>query len=91
MPKVVNRGRDYAAMLDKHGFEGGTRKFVYKLAEDNEMLRQELSDAIQALGALIALTRNLTQGTAAIQQSVEKIEQKFHPNNEANPEQSWEQ
>lgn len=91
MAKFVNRARDVAMLLDKHGFELGTRKAMLKLAEDNEMLRQEVHDLTQALGGLLSLTKNMGFAVAAHQKAMEQIEKKFHPNNEANPDQSWEQ
>lgn len=88
MPSFVNRGRDVALLIEKEG-ELGMRKAIYKLAEDNEMLRQELADLVQAVGAVIKLTRSLTGATAAVQLSMEKFERKHHPDNEANPDQKW--
>lgn len=84
----INRGRDVHMLIQQEG-ERGLRKAVIKLAEDNTHMHMELKELRELLARLLDLVGTL-QGVAMVQHDAMKaIEQKFRPNNEANPDQSW--
>lgn len=84
----INRGRDVHALIEKEG-ERGLRKAVIKLAEDNTHMHMEMKQIRELLGRLLDLVGTL-QGVAIQQHdALTALDKQFRPNNEANPDQSW--
>lgn len=84
----VERGRDVLRLMEKEG-ELGVRKAIVKLAEDNTMMHAEMQELrlvvkniIEQLAAQIGVMREY-------QTQMEKMNKKYRPDNEANPDQSW--
>ena len=65
------------------------RKAIVKLAEDNTMMHAEIKElrlVIKNVIEQLAMQMGLMKEHAGI---VDKIARKYHPNNEANPDQTW--
>lgn len=88
MGKYVDRGRDVLYLMEKEG-ERGVRKAIIKIAESQVHLQQELDALRTIVGNCIDLVGTIQ--SVAIQQhnALHALNQKFRPNNEANPDQKW--
>jgi hypothetical protein len=88
MVGFVNRGRDVAMLIDQDG-ERGMRKAIVKLAEDNEMLRQELQQTQDIMTRMIDQLASLSAINMGLKDKFEDMMVKFYPDNEANPNKKW--
>lgn len=84
----VNRGRDVLLLMQQKG-ELGMREAIVRIAEDNTMLHAEVKELRLVLTKVIeqlAMQMNVMKDHSGI---MKKIESKYYPNNEANPDQKW--
>ena len=88
MVAYVQRGRDVAHLIQTEG-EHGLRKAVVRLAEDNEMLRQELAAVVQTTNKMADIVADIATVGRRLKDEWEQKHRSFHPNNEANPDQPW--
>lgn len=86
----VNRGRDVLHLMNTRG-EQGVREAIVKIAEDNTMMHQELQETQQMLRRVIQQLAMQLGLMKEHQNSMAKINEKFYPNNEANPNKDWSQ
>ena len=86
---LVNRARECYKIMNDEG-DLGVRKCIILLAEDNTMIRQELKDLYKVTENCVELLATLGQVVDGHNNAMETIRKKFYPNNEANPDQSWE-
>ena len=84
----VERGRDVMLLMQQRG-EQGMKEAIIKIAEDNTMMHAELKElrlVVKNVIEQLAMQMGVMKEHAGI---VEKIERKYNPNNEANPDQKW--
>jgi hypothetical protein len=88
MVAYVQRGRDVAHLIQQDG-EAGLRKAVIRLAEDNEMLRQELASVVLTVNKMADIVADIATVGARLKEEWAHKQRAFHPDNEANPDQKW--
>ncbi len=84
----INRGRDVLQLIKTKG-ERGVHEALVKIAEDNTILHQEIAElkkVIMQTTRLLTMFQDVAEGQ---QKALAQMAQKFDPNNEANPNQSW--
>jgi len=65
------------------GTEQGVIKCLELLAEDNEMLRQEMTQIITTVDKMADIIANIATVGQKLKQDWEKVRQSMHPQNEA--------
>jgi len=83
MVNYVQRARDVRHMIQLKGIEQGTIKMLELLAEDNEMLRQEMAAMIQTVNKMADIVANIATVGHKLKQDWEQVRKNFHPTNEA--------
>ena len=83
MVNYVQRARDVRHTIRVHGAETGVRKVLEQLAEDNEMLRQEMAQIIHTVDKMADIIANIATVGAKLQHDWAQVRQRFHPNNDA--------
>lgn len=83
MVNYVQRARDVRHTLRIHGTEEGVRKVLEQLAEDNEMLRQEMQAIVVVTNKMADIVSDIGAVGVQLRNEWERVRQKFHPNNEA--------
>ena len=84
----INRGRDVLQLIKTRG-EQGIREALVKIAEDNTILHQEITELRRVVAQSVKLL-DMFQGVLGGQQQVlNNMAQKYEPDNEANPNQPW--
>lgn len=89
MVNYVQRGRDVAHLIQQHGWEKGGAKAMVRIAEDNEMLRQELAQLSKLMEQMINRMGELMTINVNLKERYDQMQRSFHPDNEANPDQKW--
>jgi hypothetical protein len=84
----INRGRDVLALIRKEG-EQGVHKALVKIAEDNTILHQEMADMRKIMERVVLLMKQYEGALSGMGDVVEKLRNKYEPDNEANPNQKW--
>jgi len=75
----VTRARDVRHILRTHGLEKGATQIFELLAEDNEMLRQELASVITAMNKMADIVANIATVGAKLKHDWEKVRKDMHP------------
>jgi hypothetical protein len=83
MVNYVNRARDVRHLINMHGMEKGMRMSVERLAEDNEMLRQEMKQVIATVDKMADIVADIATVGAKLRGEWALVRQAMHPNNEA--------
>jgi len=83
MVNYVQRARDVRHTIRQLGTEAGVVKVLEQLAEDNEMLRQEMASVIVAMNKMADIVSDISTVGQKLKGDWEKVRQSFHPNNEA--------
>jgi len=63
--------------------EEGTKKTLELLAEDNEMLRQEMQQIIVTVNKMADIVANMAAVGAKLKGDWDEVRKRFHPNNDA--------
>ena len=79
MVNYVQRARDVRLLVKTEGIEHGLLKAVERLAEDNEMLRQEMAQIIQTVDKMADIVANIATVGAKLKQDFEQVRKTFHP------------
>jgi hypothetical protein len=83
MVNYVQRARDVRVLIKDHGIEMGLIKAVERLAEDNEMLRQEQQQVIHAMNKMADIVANIATVGEKLKHDWAQVRQAMHPDNEA--------
>jgi hypothetical protein len=83
MVNYVQRARDVRHLITEHGTERGMIKAVERLAEDNEMLRQEMQQIIVTVDKMADIVANIAAVGARLKNDWAEVRKRFHPDNEA--------
>lgn len=83
MVNYVQRARDVRLLISQDGVERGLIKSVERLAEDNEMLRQEMAQIITTVDKMADIVANIATVGVKLQHDWAEVRKRFHPNNEA--------
>lgn len=75
----VTRARDVRATLRAHGMEVGTRMILEQLAEDNEMLRQEMTAITNLVNKMADIVADMAAIGKGLKNEIDKIMDDFHP------------
>lgn len=84
----INRGRDVMMLMQKKG-EQGIKEAIIKIAEDNTILHQEITELRRVTEHCIKLLGTYGEVMGGMQQGLERMARKYNPDNEANPDQKW--
>ncbi len=84
----VNRGRDVLDLMNKKG-ELGMREAIVRIAEDNTMMHAELNEMRLVVKKIIEQLALQIKVMGEHNVLMAKMERKFYPDNEANPNQKW--
>ena len=83
MVNYVQRARDVRALIKEHGTERGMIKAVERLAEDNEMLRQEMVQIVRTVDKMADIVANIAAVGAPLKDDWAAVRKAMHPDNEA--------
>jgi len=83
MVNYVQRARDVRLTLRTLGMEAGTIKTLELLAEDNEMLRQEMASLVEAMNKMADIVADIATVGQKLKGDWEKVRKDMHPNSEA--------
>jgi len=83
MVNYVQRARDVRMLIQQEGMEKGLLKSVERLAEDNEMLRQEMQQIIHTVDKMADIVANIATVGVKLQSDWAEVRKRFHPNNDA--------
>jgi hypothetical protein len=83
MVNYVQRARDVRMLIQQEGTERGMIKAVERLAEDNEMLRQEMQQIIHTVDKMADIVANLATVGERLKHDWAEVRKRFHPNNDA--------
>jgi hypothetical protein len=83
MVNYVHRARDIRYTLQNYGMDDGVRRCLEHLAEDNEMLRQEMTEVIRAMNKMADIVANIATVGERLRHDWAAVRQAMHPNNEA--------
>jgi hypothetical protein len=83
MVNYVQRARDVRHTLQTMGTERGVIKVLELLAEDNEMLRQEMQQIIVTVDKMANIVADMATVGARLKNDWEEVRKRFHPQNEA--------
>ena len=79
MVNYVQRARDVRLLVKSEGMERGLLKAVERLAEDNEMLRQEMQQIIQTVDKMAGIVANIATVGERLKNDWEQVRKNFHP------------
>jgi len=79
MVNYVQRARDVRLLVNQEGVERGLLKAVERLAEDNEMLRQEMQAIVQTVNKMADIVANIATVGAKLKNDFEQVRKTFHP------------
>jgi isopropylmalate/homocitrate/citramalate synthase len=78
MVSYVQRARDVRLLVHQLGMERGLLKAVERLAEDNEMLRQEMQQVIQTVDKMADIVSNIATVGAKLKNEWAEVRKRFH-------------
>jgi len=84
MVNYVQRARDVRHTLRAHGMEDGTRIVLERLAEDNEMLRQEMEQLTITMSKMADIVSNIATVGEKLKMDWEEVRKRFHPDKDMN-------
>jgi len=79
MVDYVQRARDVRLLVKQDGIEKGLLKAVERLAEDNEMLRQELFAVTNLVNKMADIISEMVTASVGLKDEFNKIMDNFHP------------
>ena len=83
MVNFVNRARDVRHLIQTEGMEKGVIKSLERLAEDNEMLRQEMTQLVQNMDRMANIVADIATVGVKLKNDWAEVRKRFHPDNEA--------
>ena len=83
MVNYVQRARDVRHTIRTLGTEKGVMKMLELLAEDNEMLRQELEQHVNLLNKMADIVADMSVVGVKLRREWTEIKKRHHPDNEA--------
>jgi hypothetical protein len=83
MVEYVQRARDVRHTLRAHGLEKGVTIMLERLAEDNEMLRQEMKQIITLTDKMADIVADISTVGVKLRREWAELQRKHHPDNEA--------
>jgi hypothetical protein len=84
MVNYVQRARDVRLLVKTDGMERGLLKAVERLAEDNEMLRQEMEQIVQTVSKMADIVANIATVGERLKNDWEQVRKNFHPDKDMN-------
>ena len=84
MVNYVQRARDVRLLVKTEGMERGLLKAVERLAEDNEMLRQEMQAIIQTVNKMADIVADIAAVGQKLKGDWEQVRKNFHPDKDMN-------
>lgn len=84
MVNYVQRARDVRLLVKTEGIERGLLKAVERLAEDNEMLRQEMAAVVQTVNKMADIVANIATVGERLKHDFEEVRKRFHPDKDMN-------
>ena len=81
MVNYVQRARDVRLLIKEHGVERGLLKAVERLAEDNEMLRQEMAGVVNTVNMMANIVADISVVGKKLKDDFDKL-QKAHRSGE---------
>lgn len=84
MVNYVQRARDVRLLVKQEGIEHGLLKAVERLAEDNEMLRQEMIAVIQTVNKMADIVADIAAVGQKLKGDWEQVRKNFHPDKDMN-------
>jgi len=79
MVNYVQRARDVRLLVKSEGMERGLLKAVERLAEDNEMLRQEMQAIVQTVNKMADIVADIAAVGQKLKGDWEQVRKNFHP------------
>ena len=79
MVNYVQRARDVRLLVKSEGMERGLLKTVERLAEDNEMLRQEMQAIVQTVNKMADIVADIAAVGQKLKGDWEQVRKNFHP------------
>lgn len=80
----VQRARDVRLLVKQEGIERGLLKAVERLAEDNEMIRQEMQAITNLVNKMADIVAEMMAAATGLKDEMDKIFKDFHPNKDMN-------
>ena len=84
MINYVQRARDVRLLVKQDGIERGLLKAVERLAEDNEMLRQEMDAVVKVTNKMADVVSEMVTAATGLKAELDKIANNFHPDKDMN-------
>ena len=84
MVNYVQRARDVRLLVKTEGMERGLLKAVERLAEDNEMLRQEMQAIVQTVNKMADIVADIAAVGQKLKGDWEQVRKNFHPDKDMN-------
>jgi len=84
MVNYVQRARDVRLLVKSEGMERGLLKAVERLAEDNEMLRQEMQAIVQTVNKMADIVADIAAVGQKLKGDWEQVRRTFHPDKDMN-------
>jgi hypothetical protein len=81
----LNKGRDMHELIQRRG-EQGMKEAIIKLAEDNNVLNQQMKDVMSLLDRIVDEVAKAHMVADKLISENDKLKKKFFPNNEGNPD-----
>jgi hypothetical protein len=78
MVNYVQRARDVRLLVHQEGLEKGLLKAVERLAEDNEMLRQEMLQTQKVVDKMADIVANIATVGAKLKHEWTEVRKRFH-------------
>ena len=75
MVNYVQRARDVRLLVKEHGVERGLLKAVERLAEDNEMLRQEMAGVVKTVDMMASIVADISTVGKRLKDDFDKLQQ----------------
>ena len=86
MVNYVQRARDVRHLISTEGMERGLLKAVERLAEDNEMLRQEMAQIVQTVDKMANIVADIATVGQRLKGDWEEVRKRFHGVIDVTPE-----
>jgi len=77
MVNSVTRARDVRFLINRDGMEKGLLKAVERIAEDNEMLRQEMEEVVKTVNKMADIVANIATVGERLRNDLVEIKRKF--------------